>query len=115
MTRMKTDPNEERPLTEPAPEDHADDDDGDEDAYEDIHVRDLWQISRFLGPFTRPHRRPLLLLALVLLLETILNFSFPLVTQHLVDEGLIQHNFDAVWMVLVYLGAAAVLGAVLGL
>jgi ATP-binding cassette subfamily B protein len=47
--------------------------------------------------------------------ETVLNFSFPLVTQHLVDEGLIAHDFSVVVLVLAYLGVAAVLVAGLGL
>src|SRR3954471_3337166 len=104
-------PEDELPPPDPELDEGGDDEDGDEEESEEIHVRDLWQIGRFLGPFARPHRRPLLVLGLVLLLETVFNFSFPLVTQYLVDEGLIQHNFDAVWMVLVYLGVAAVVVA----
>jgi ATP-binding cassette, subfamily B, bacterial len=87
----------------------------DEDQSEEVHARDLWRIARFLGPFARPHRRPFLLLALVLLVETVFNFSFPLATQYLVDEGLIQHNFGAVVAVLIFLAVAAVSVALLGL
>jgi ATP-binding cassette subfamily B protein len=94
--------------------DDAAGDDDDEEA-EDIHARDLCRMGRFLRPFAQPHQRPLLLLALVLLLETVVNFSFPLATQYLVDEGLIQHDFGAVVAVLVFLGVAAVSVALLGL
>jgi ATP-binding cassette subfamily B protein len=86
-----------------------------EEETEDVHVRDLCRMSRFLGPFARPHVRGLLLLGLVLLVETAINFSFPLATQYLVDEGLIQHDFGPVVFVLVFLGVAAVSVAILGL
>jgi ATP-binding cassette subfamily B protein len=84
------------------------------DEAEEVHVRDLCRMTRFLRPFARPHARPLLLLGLVLLAETVINFSFPLATQYLVDEGLIQHDFGAVLTVLIFLAAAAVSVALLG-
>src|SRR4051794_40558387 len=68
--------------------DQRDEDDEDEDEEEVVHAHDLWQIARFLAPFARPHRGALLLLAVVLAIETAINFSFPLATQYLLDEGL---------------------------
>ncbi len=100
--------------TEPLP-DEADEDEDDSEETEEVHARDLWDIARFLGPYLRPHRRPLALLAVVLLIETVFNFAFPLATQYLVDEGLIRHDFHAVVLVLVFLGVAAVAVAALGL
>src|SRR5438876_124017 len=100
--------------TDPRP-DELEDEEEDAEESEEIHARDLWAIARFLGPFTRPHRRALLLLGLVLLIETVFNFSFPLATQYLVDEGLIRHDFGAVVAVLIFLGVAAVAVAGLGL
>jgi ATP-binding cassette, subfamily B, bacterial len=89
--------------------------DDDTDECEDVHVRDLWRMGRFLRPFARPHVGALGVLALVLLIETVFNFSFPFVTQMLVDEGLIQHDFGVVVGVLIFLGVAAVIVAGLGL
>jgi ATP-binding cassette subfamily B protein len=86
----------------------------DDDEEKEIHPRDLWQIGRFLGPYAWPHRRRLFLLACLLGVETIFNFSFPLATQYLVDEGLIHHHFDAVKWVLIYFGVAAVIVAIIG-
>ena len=82
---------------------------------EEIHARDLWQIAQFLGPYLRQHSRQLLLLGLVLLVETVINFCFPLATQYLVDEGLIQHNIEVLTGILIFLGVAATIAALLGL
>jgi ATP-binding cassette subfamily B protein len=89
-------------------------DDNDTDGSEEVHARDLWRIARFLGPFARPYRQPLLVLSAVLVVETIFNFSFPLAFQYLVDDGLIERNFAAVVAVLVFLGVAAVTVALMG-
>jgi ATP-binding cassette subfamily B protein len=104
---MKTD------LPADPPETNPDDVNASEEA-EDVHVRDLWGMARFLGPYVRLHRRPLVLLLLVLMVETVFNFSFPLVSQALIDRGLIQRDFRVVAGVLVFLGVAAVVVAVLG-
>jgi ATP-binding cassette subfamily B protein len=87
-------------------------DDGEES--EEIHARDLWAIARFVGPFSAPQRWPLLLLGLLLLIETVINFAFPLATQYLVDEGLVKRNIDALVAVLIFLAVAAVFMPILG-
>jgi ATP-binding cassette subfamily B protein len=89
-------------------------DDWDDSEEETIHPRELWAIGRFLAPFARPHGRALGLLALVLGVETLFNFSFPFASQYLVDEGLIEHNFVVVGGVLAFLAFAAVATALLG-
>jgi ATP-binding cassette subfamily B protein len=101
-------------MTEPAPPPDPPREEPDGES-EEVHPRDLWRILRFLGPFTRPHRGPVLLLGTVLLVETLFNFTFPLATQYLIDEGLNNHNFEVVVVVLVFLGVAAVVMALLGL
>src|ERR1043166_6012433 len=74
---------------------------------EKIHARDVWAIARFLGPFARPYRRPLLVLAGILLVETLINACFPLATQYLIDEGLTDpKNLNVVIGVLIFLAAA---------
>jgi ATP-binding cassette subfamily B protein len=86
----------------------------DDDEAEEIHPRDLWAIARFVTPFARPYRRPLATLGLVLLVETLINFSFPLATQYLIDEGLIHHDFNALIGILFFMGVAAVSITILG-
>lgn len=97
------------PPVEPA---HLDEDE------EEIHPRDLWAIARFLGPFTRPYVRSLLLLAAILLVETLINASFPLATQFLIDKGLggtgEEKNLDVVLGVFVFLVVATVVLTALG-
>ena len=86
----------------------------DDDEEEEIHARDLWAIGRFLKPYAVPYRRPLLGLGLILAIETVINFSFPLATQYLIDKGLEERDFAALQEVLVYLAAAAVSITILG-
>src|SRR5690348_1864462 len=95
------------------PIEHEDDDE--EDESEEIHARDVWQIFRFLGPYARPHRRLLVWLGLALVVETIFNFSFPLVTAQLVDGGLIQQKLEVLVGALIFLGVAAIVVALDGL
>src|SRR5436190_523380 len=90
-------------------------DEFDSEETEAIRARDLWQMVRFVRPFALPYRRSLLVLALVLLVETVFNFGFPLASQYLVDEGLIERNADVVVGVLAFLGAAAVVVTLTGL
>src|SRR6266498_2583341 len=96
---MSTDPS---PARLPAPIDPAD------FADEEIHPRDVWAIARFLGPFARPYRRPLFVLAFILIVETFINACFPLATQYLIDEGLSgdEKNLNVVIGVLIFLAAA---------
>ena len=84
-----------------------------EDDEEDIHPRDLWAIARFLRPFTTPYRRPLLLLTIILLVETLINACFPLATQYLIDKGLggegeESWDFNVVIGFLVFLAVATI-------
>src|SRR4051812_32328991 len=73
-------------------EDEDEDEDEDEAEAETIHRRDLTMLVGFLGPFAAPYRRQLLVLGIVLLIEALFDFCFPLATQYLVDEGLLRRN-----------------------
>jgi ATP-binding cassette, subfamily B, bacterial len=97
------------PLTSEGPE-PADDDllDDEGDDVEEIHARDLWAIARFIGPFARPYWRLLLVIGMVLFLETLINLGFPIATQHLIDEGLDNKQFDALLYALCFIGGGAV-------
>jgi ATP-binding cassette, subfamily B, bacterial len=106
----------------PPPIDAADLEDDEE---EDIHPRDLWAIARFLGPFMQPYRRPLLVIACILLAETLINASFPLATQYLIDKGLTEEidpdgvmvhgkDLNVVIGVLVFLAVATAVITALG-
>ena len=44
--------------TDPQPDELEDEDEDESAETEDVRARDLWDIVRFLAPFTRPHRRP---------------------------------------------------------
>lgn len=67
-------------------------DEDDEEESEVVSADDLKALFRFLSPFARPYRGTFILLAALVLIEAGLNFSFPLVTQYLIDEGLIKRN-----------------------
>ncbi len=97
----------------PPPIDPADLEDDEE---EDIDPRDLWAIARFLGPFTHAYRRPLLGLAAILFVETVINACFPLATQYLIDEGLTgpDKSLNVVIGVLVFLAVATAIITTLG-
>jgi ATP-binding cassette subfamily B protein len=110
---MKIDQNQHTLESEPA--EWALFDEEEPEGAEDVRARDVWRMGRFLRPFAQPHAKMLAVLALVLLAETAFNFSFPFVTQLLVDDGLIQHDFGVVAGVLIFLGTAAVIVAGLGL
>lgn len=113
---MSTDP------TAAAPADHELDD---EDEEPEIHARDLGALVRFLRPYAASYRRSLLLLALVLLVETIFNFLFPLASQFLIDKGLggeamsengvpAEKDFSVVIGVIIFLAVGSVAVTVLG-
>ncbi|MEI8144709.1 MAG: ABC transporter ATP-binding protein [Alphaproteobacteria bacterium] len=80
-----------------------------------VNAGDVRTIYEFLKPFTSPYRMGLALLFLVVLIEAALNFSFPLVTQYLIDEGLIAKNWDALVWSLTFMGIAAVTVSVVAL
>ncbi|HZZ81406.1 MAG TPA: ABC transporter ATP-binding protein, partial [Gemmataceae bacterium] len=100
----------------PSLEDLLDDDDEEPE----MQARDLWALYRFLKPYTATYRKPLFLLALTLILETIWNFSFPIASQYLVDRGLggeegSEKDFGVVIGVIIFLGVGSVAITVLGL
>jgi ATP-binding cassette subfamily B protein len=80
----------------------------DAEQLEELRPGDLTRLVRFLRPYLRPYRKSLLLIALLLVVQTAFNASFPLATQYLIDEGLIERDFEALVHVLVFLGIAAV-------
>src|SRR5258706_16389406 len=82
------------------------DDDG--DVEEKIRPRDLGHIARFLRPFVQPYRRTLVVIVGLLLVQTAFDASFPLATRYLIDEGLIERDWDALVFILSYLAVAAV-------
>ena len=82
---------------------------------EEIKLGEAAKMASFVVPLLRPYRRGLILLGLILFIDTMFNFSFPLVTQYLIDKGLIAHNWDVVVSVLVFLAIAAVAASILGL
>lgn len=75
---------------------------------EDVSADDVKAIIAFLAPFGKPYKALFVLLGLLVLVEAALNFSFPLVTQYLIDEGLIKKEWDALVKSLIFMGAAAV-------
>ncbi|QCI65021.1 ABC transporter ATP-binding protein [Phreatobacter stygius] len=89
-------------------------DDLDEEA-EDVSADDVKAIIAFLAPFCKPYRAIFVLLGLLVLVEAALNFSFPLVTQYLIDEGLIKKEWDALVKSLVFMGLAAVTVSIVAL
>ena len=65
-------------------------------------------MARFLAPFASPYKTTIALLGVLILTEAALNFSFPLVTQYLIDEGLIKKEWRALLNSLVFMGVAAI-------
>ncbi len=94
----------------PDPEDELED----EEDEETVESGDISFIVGFMRPYFAPYKKALWILAGILLVETAFNFSFPLVTQHLIDEGLQEKNWDVVVWVLGFLVFAAVANTVLG-
>ena len=75
---------------------------------ENLRPSDLGHLFRFVRPYFKPYRRSLWAIGALLLLQTAFNASFPLATQHLVDEGLIDRDWNALVLVLSFLCVAAV-------
>ena len=86
----------------------------DEIVPEEVGGRDVADILAFVRPYLAPHRGRLALLVLVLVLHSAVNLSFPLVTQHLVDDGLLKKDWSVVSFILAFLAFAAVAIAMLG-
>lgn len=90
------------------------DDDGPEEE-EVVNASDVATIWRFMKPFGVPYKKSLAFLAVLVLVEAGLNFSFPLVTQYLIDEGLIKKDWDALVWSLSFMGLAALTVCVVAL
>ncbi|HWL04010.1 MAG TPA: ABC transporter ATP-binding protein [Xanthobacteraceae bacterium] len=80
---------------------------GDEDEDEELQPGQLGRMVRFLRPYFKPYARTLWAVGGLLLLQTILNASFPIATRYLIDDGLVERNWDALVTVLIFLGFAA--------
>lgn len=103
---MATDPEAlKKPQTETDPS--LDDDDGPEEE-EVVNASDVKALYAFMKPFAVPYKKSLFVLTILVLVEAALNFSFPLVTQYLIDEGLIKRDWDALVWSLIFMGSAAV-------
>jgi ATP-binding cassette subfamily B protein len=68
----------------------------------------LRTVLRFLRPYYREQRRPLLLLGLCVVAETSYNVAFPLSLKYLIDDALLGENRSALVWILAVLGALAV-------
>jgi len=68
----------------------------------------LRAVFRFLKPYYREQRGPLILLALCVLAETSYNVAFPLSLKYLIDDALLSENRSALVWILVVLGVLAV-------
>jgi len=79
------------------------------------HSGDVSFVVGFMRPYLKPYKKALWWLAGILLIEMAFNFSFPLVTQHLIDEGLQKKNWEIVVWVLGFLAFAAVANIALGI
>ncbi len=86
-----------------------------EEEEEDVSADDIKAILRFLSPFAAPYRGLLAFLGVLILIEAGLNFSFPLVTQYLIDEGLIKKEWRALINSLIFMGGAALAVSVVAL
>jgi ATP-binding cassette, subfamily B, bacterial len=88
-----------------------------EDKAEEEAVRsdDLSFFASFMRPYVRPYKKSLWIIAGILLIEMAFNFNFPLVTQHLIDDGLQEKNWEVVVWVLGFLFIAAVANTTLGI
>ena len=78
-------------------------DDEEDEEEEDVSADDLRLMARFLAPFASPYKTTIALLGVLILTEAALNFSFPLVTQYLIDEGLIKKEWRALLNSLVFM------------
>jgi ATP-binding cassette subfamily B protein len=81
---------------------------------EKIRPGDIGAAFHFVRPYLRSSHGPLVVLCAVLVFDTLFNLSFPLVTRHLIDEGLLKHDWPTVVGVLVFLAVAALAIAGLG-
>jgi hypothetical protein len=81
---------------------------GEEEEEGKIQAKDLGFMLRFLYPYLRPYGKHLALIGVLLAVQTVFNASFPLATQYLIDEGLIERDWNALVLVLGFLSAAAI-------
>ena len=87
----------------------------DEETDAEIRARDFGFMFRFLWPYLKPYRRKLALVLGLLALQTVFNASFPLATQYLIDQGLIERNWNALVFVLIFLSIAAIIVSVISI
>jgi ATP-binding cassette, subfamily B, bacterial len=79
-----------------------------EESEDDVSASDIKALLNFVLPFCKPYKAVFVLLTLLVLTEAALNFSFPLVTQYLIDEGLIKKEWDALVRSILFMGVAAI-------
>lgn len=65
-------------------------------------------VFSFLRPHFAPHRTPLILLAVGILIETSYNVAFPLSLKYLIDDALYEEDYDALKWILIVLAVLAV-------
>ncbi|QCK85436.1 ABC transporter ATP-binding protein [Phreatobacter aquaticus] len=80
----------------------------DEEEAEDVSAADVKALIAFVLPFCKPYKGFFAILMLLVLTEAALNFSFPLVTQYLIDEGLIKKEWEALVRSIAFMGIAAI-------
>jgi ATP-binding cassette subfamily B protein len=108
-----------KPPSQPVDDEEVDEsllellDDDEEDEPQKIAVGDIRYMLRFLAPFLGAHLRSFAIIAVVLVVDTAFNISFPLMQRWVIDEGLVAHNWDVVAKTIGFLCFAAV--AVFGL
>ncbi len=90
-------------------------DDDEEEEPQRIAVGDVRYMLRFITPFMGAHLRRLAVIAVVLVVDTAFNISFPLVQRWVIDEGLVAHNWDVVAKTIAFLCFAAIAVSGLGL
>jgi len=86
-----------------------------EEAEATIQAKDLGFMFRFLLPYLRPYWKHLALVGVLLAVQTIFNASFPLATQYLIDQGLIERDWNALVLVLAFLSTAAIVVSVVAI
>ncbi|MDT2020873.1 ABC transporter ATP-binding protein [Methylocella sp. CPCC 101449] len=87
----------------------------DDDENAAINIRDFGFMFRFLRPYFAPYRRRIALVLALLALQTVFNASFPLATQYLIDQGLVERDWNALVLVLIFLSIAAIAVSVISI
>jgi ATP-binding cassette subfamily B protein len=82
---------------------------------DNFSAADVRKVADFLAPFMMPHTRVLILLAGILLVETLVNVCFSLAQRYLIDHALLEKSQSVIFVGMAILAAAAVSVTVLGL